>query len=59
MMDAVAVKFKCERCGREEIVKVIETVDFAYNQYILNVDCDEGMFCDCDEDDEECEEDEI
>ena len=49
-MEAISVNFKCEICGAEKTVEVLETVANEYNQYVLNLDCDEGMFCDCDED---------
>lgn len=52
-MRAVSVNFKCKICGKEKTVKVWETIAQEYNQYVFDLDCDEGVFCDCDEDEEE------
>ena len=50
-MDIVEIKFRCSKCGKEQVYKNIDVVSATYNQYVVDIyDQDEENFdgtCKC------------
>lgn len=36
-MDIIEIKFRCNKCGKEQTYKNINIVSSAYNQYVVDI----------------------